>query len=467
MKDILSIFNELDETNSTKIKEQTLLKYKDDELLKKVIYLALSPRVKFYIKKIPQYESIKSFNEDNLFVTLEESITKLSRLSSREVTGSNASLFLKQILENVTTNDAIVIERIIGKDLKIGLNKSTVNKVWKKHIESTPYMGAIAFNKKKAQNIFKDKNGVVSQVKMDGRYANLISAGNITLESRDGEITYLNDVFDDIFTDVEDNFVLNGELTIDGIPRYISNGIIASVVSINKKLEDGKSIVSEMSDFIKKHGMTVQEATDKIVFTVWDMITIDEYREAKSNRIYQKRLDELEFFLAGLVTDKIRLIESKRVYSYEEAILDFKTKLSAGEEGTIIKGLSCIWKDGKPNEQIKLKIEFSVDLKIIGFNQGKPGTRIENTLGSLITESDCKLLQTDPGGITDDMRKYIWDNRDSLLDTYVEVTCSGLSVTEDGYSLLHPRFSKLRDDKNTGDTVASIKLIEEGLKTID
>jgi hypothetical protein len=42
-----------------------------------------------------------------------------------------------------------------------------------------------------------------------------------------------------------------------------------------------------------------------------------------------------------------------------------------------------------------------------------------------------------------------------------------LSVTEDGYSLLHPRFSKLRDDKHSGDTVESIKLIEEGLKQID
>ena len=463
MKEILSIFNELNETNSTKVKEQTLLKYQDNELLKKVIYLALSPRVKFYIKKIPQYESLGSSS----YTSLESAIKELSSLSTREVTGLNASLFLKNILENLMPNDAIVIERIIGKDLKLGLSESTVNKVWKKHIESTPYMGAIAFNKKKAQNIFKDKRGVVSQVKMDGRYANLIVTSSITLESRGGEITYLNGAFDDIFTDVEDNFILNGELTIDGIPRYISNGIIASVVSINKKLEDGKLIVKELKEFIDEHGMTVEEATDKIVFTVWDMITIDEYMTTKSKRPYETRLEDLEFLLAGLVTDKIRLIESKRVYSYEEAMADFKTKLSAGEEGTIIKGLSCEWKDGKPNDQMKLKIEFSVDLKIIGFNQGKPGTRIENTLGSLITESDCKLLQTDPGGITDEMRKYIWDNRDFLEGTYVEVTCSGLSVTEDGYSLLHPRFSKLRGDKNSGDTVESIKLIEEGLKQID
>lgn len=467
MKDILSIFEELNETNSTKVKEQTLNKYKDNELLKKVIYLALSPRVKFYIKKIPQYESLRSFDPETLYTPLESAITNLSRLSSREVTGQNAIDFLKSVLENVTPYDAIVIERIIGKDLKVGLNESTVNKVWKKHIESTPYMGAIAFNKKKAQALFKDKRGVVSQVKMDGRYANTIVTNEVTLESRGGEITYLNGHFDSIFNDIEDNFVLNGELTIDGIPRYISNGIIASVVSINKKIADGRDVTKERSDFFDEHDMTAEEATKKIVLTVWDMITIDEYMETKSVRPYEKRLEDLEFFLAGLATDKIRLIASKRVYSYEEAMADFKEKLAAGEEGTILKGLSCLWKDGKPNEQIKLKIEFSVDLKIIGFNQGKPGTRIENTLGSLITESDCGLLQTDPGGITDDMRKYIWDNRDSLENTYVEVTCSGLSVTEDGYSLLHPRFSKLRGDKNSGDTVESIKLIEEGLKQID
>jgi DNA ligase-1 len=366
----------------------------------------------------------------------------------------------------LSKDDAIIIERIIGKDLKIGLNTSTVNKVWPKFIEETPYMGAIAFNQKKALALFNGKREVYSQVKMDGRYANTIIDDSVTQESRGGEITHLNGSFDFLLDIIKPNHVLNGELTMDGYSRYTSNGIIASIVSINKKMYQGEDVTKEIESFFNDEGITVEEATDKIVYTVWDMITLEEYADSKSNRTYIERLDILVNMLNNNPSNKIRLIESLKVNSYAEAMLHFKEMLMRGEEGTIIKGSDCKFKDGKPNEQIKLKMEFSVDLRIIGFNQGTKGTRLENTLGSLQCESEDGLLVTDPAGITDKMRDEIWNNRDNLLGTYAEVTCSGISETENGFSLLHPRLTKLRDDKFVGDTLENIKLIEEGIKQL-
>lgn len=456
---ILSIFNELNTTNSTKVKEQILRKYEDNELLKQVIYLALSPRVKFYIKKIPDYipHGISPLGE-----TLQDLIVLRNRIK----TGNDAIDFLAKQLSQLSENDAIVLERIIGKDLKIGLNESTVNKVWKKLIETTPYQGAIAYDKKKVQKLFEDKKGVISQVKMDGRYANTIITEGIVHEARSGEITYLSGALDDVFESFPSNIVLNGELTIDGVNRYTSNGIIASIVSISKKINNNEDVTKELAEFKEEHHHSLEEMLPQIKYTVWDVITLDEYMNAGSKRPYEERFDDLKEMLKFVDSDRVRLVEYKMVNSPEEAMKHFQELLARGEEGTIVKGMSGVWKDGKPNHQIKIKLEIAVDLRIIGFNEGKKGTRLEGNLGSLICESECGVLKTDPAGITDDMRKFIWDNRDSLLNTYAEVICKGVSVTENGYSLLHPVFGKLRDDKTSGDDLESILKIEEAAKSV-
>jgi hypothetical protein len=54
---IKQIFDEIANEPGTNAKMDILAKYKDNELLKKVLYLVNSKRVKFYIKQIPEYEA--------------------------------------------------------------------------------------------------------------------------------------------------------------------------------------------------------------------------------------------------------------------------------------------------------------------------------------------------------------------------------------------------------------------------
>ena len=51
--DIKGILDEIGNESSTKQKMVLLGKYKDNETLKRVLYLANSGRIKFYIKQIP------------------------------------------------------------------------------------------------------------------------------------------------------------------------------------------------------------------------------------------------------------------------------------------------------------------------------------------------------------------------------------------------------------------------------
>ena len=58
--------------------------------------------------------------------------------------------------------------------------------------------------------------------------------------------------------------------------------------------------------------------------------------------------------------------------------------------------------------------------------------------------------------------KDVTERQEELLSTIVEIRCCGLSQNSKGeWSTLHPSVVKLRDDKDTCDSLESAKEIEE------
>ena len=460
---IKQIFDEIAAESSTNKKTEILAKYKDNDLLKRVLYLALSKRIKFYIKQIPSYTRLETHTH-----TLEAALEGLELLSKRSVTGGEAIQHLREILMCCQPDDAYIIERIIDKDPKIGVGRTFVNKVWSKLVEETPYMGAKPFEVALIKKLFEKGRSVYAEVKMDGRYSNaVIRCGDVELESRQGEVTYLEGA--KFLSELKrlDDCVLNGELTIAGISRYESNGIIASLVSIGNKILKGEDVKKDIAKLKEKHGYEYQEALDAIQYTVWDCISVDEYFNASSKISYSTRMLDLQDILnfdrkpaerANPLT-MVKLIEWKIVHSFEEAMEFFQELLNRGEEGAILKASDGAWKDGKPNWQCKCKLEMDIDLKIVGFNYGTG--KNANVISSVNATSSDGLVNTKPTGIDEKTMQYVTENQDKLLNTILEVKCSGLSKDSSGnYSLLHPVFKKLRDDKDTCDSLESIKKIE-------
>lgn len=459
---IKEILDEIASISGKNDKGKALAKYKDNELLKKVIYLAHSPRIKFYIKQIPAYNTI-----DSGFISLQDAIDKLTNLSSRLVTGNEASNFLQEILSNLDINDAYVIERIIDKNLKIGMD-SGINKVIPKLIEETPYQGAKSFSEKGALKLFEKGKAVMSQVKADGTYRNaIIRSGEVELISRQGEVsTLVGAKFLEELAFLDD-CVLNGELTIDGIKRTVANGIVNSVMDIFEKADERgeEETAKKIKSFTDKHG-DLNETLNKMRFTVWDMISVEEYFEAKSDIEYHIRFNSLKDTLESHRLQNVELIENKFIRTYEEAMEHFLDTQKRGLEGTIIKQASAGWKDGKPTYQIKMKLEMDMDLRIIGFNYGNKGTKNELVISVLQLESECGKLKTAPGGMTEAMMADVTERQDELMGTVVQIRCCGLSETERGWSTQHPSIVELRTDKITCDTLESCIEIENMAKTL-
>jgi hypothetical protein len=456
---IKQIFDEIAAEPGTNQKMVILGKYRDNKLLEQVLYLANSKRVKFYIKQLPEYPIPRGE------MGLDSALDALSELSTRKVTGHSAIGYLVHLLSSCSSEDAYILERIIEKDCRLGMGTTNINKIFNGLIEDTPYMGAISFNEKKARSIFNDGRRAYSQIKMDGRYCNaIIRNGEVELESRQGEATIVNGAtFLEELADFPD-CVLNGELTMDGVSRYESNGIIASIISIlsKKELRGPAETLKHIAKFQQKHG-DFSIALESIRFTVWDTITIDEYFDQKSTTPYHERIVNYSTALYDLKPTMISSVVMYDVESFEEAMHRFQEALADGQEGTILKATNGGWKDGKPNWQIKMKLEMDVDLRITGFNYGT-GKNI-NVISSVNAESSDGLVITRPTGINEAMMQHITDNQQSLLGSVVECKCCGLTPASDGkYSLLHPVFKMLRDDKDTCDDLDAIIAIENMVK---
>ena len=471
---IKQILDEIKNEPGTNNKMEILRKHKDNELLKKVLYLANSGRVKFYLKKFLPYTN----NGKNM--PLEWAFEHLADITNREVTGDAAKQHLKYIMESVTPDNSYLLERIIEKDCKIAMGTSNINKVIPGFIEDTYYMGAVPFNEKKVRNIFEGGKKGLSEVKADGRYCNVtIADGEVEMVSRQGEETLIGDALLLKQLSKFEDCVLNGELVIDGIKRETSNGLITSIIDINKKLAseepaDHKKAKASIDKMLKRHGFVYSELLDKIRLITWDILDLNEFATnvCKVKRI--DRLNRLKDVIQKQNSTMVSLVEYKIVSSYEEALEHFAEMLARGEEGTILKSMDGVWKDGKHAYQIKMKVEFDLDLKVVGFEYGNKGTKNEFVISSVNCESSCGRLKATAQGIEEEEMTRITENQDALMGTIAVVKCNGVTTNRNGgHSVNYPSLKEFRTDKVVANSLeeclqidAAAKGIKEAIKAI-
>jgi hypothetical protein len=355
---------------------------------------------------------------------------------------------------------AEVVRLILGKSLKIGCDVSTINKaLGKSFIKETPYFGAVSYDPKKVSNLFAKFTKVFSQVKMDGRYTNIaIDGDSVSMESRQGLPTSFGDAFD--FLLGLDNYfgvplVLNGELLIEGVDRYTSNGIISSLVTIGDKVKEGVDVTKDLAKFEKENGIPYQIMLNKLKAVVWDFIPMTVYTSAEAwNCPYSERLSVLKSLVSHVGNDKLQVVESVAVSNAGEAMKHFLECRSRGEEGTILKGDGS-WVNTKSVNCVKFKNEIELDLVIKGGSFGGVNTKNQNVISSLDVESSDGLLKTSPAGMSEAVMAYVTENLESLKGTIVTVKCNGISQDREGnYSCLHPAVLTFRSDKMVANSLS-------------
>ena len=409
----------------------------NNETLRNVVRLALDPFTQFYQRKIPKYSRGLAENT----IRLEEAMDLLFDLSERHVTGNAAIEHLTAILSNTTEDDAKVIERIIQKDLKCGVQVSTANAVWGGLIREYPVMLCSGYEQKLVDKI---KFPAYAQMKMDGmRFNAIVRDGKVEFRSRNGkELNLLGNLekeFAALAGDVD--CVFDGELLVmlEGDYQFADR-------------QTGNGILSKAN----KGTISAQEAS-MVHASVWDLIPYAYFTDGYCPTPYSKRFSTLEAIVSKQKPEgkKIWTVTSTIVETIDQAQDIFKEYLSEGFEGIILKDGSGEWEDKRAKHQIKFKGELECDLKIVGIEEGKG--KYAGMLGNLLCESADGVVKVSVGSGLNDMQRKNLIN-ENLVDRIVAIKYNSRIKNKLGdESLFLPIFVEIRDDKDVADFSKDIK----------
>lgn len=429
-----------------------------DPEFQRICKLAYDPFITFGISPLipaPYSENGVEFDEETYKI--------LDALAKRELTGNAARAAIEAESMRLTKRSATLFNNIIGKDLRAGFSEGSLNKAVKGLIPEFPYMRCSLPKDAKMNEWDFAGEGAISQEKADGMFVNVdheaavvhhqvidpvnvMMPGAIRVRTRQGSpfpIERFPYLVAEIQTRIAPNTQTHGELLVinaagEVLPREIGNGMLNSVSS-GGDLDEGH----------------------KLLLKVWDSIPLSAVVPKGSYNVpYKVRLGLLFKGLKDVPGQFIRPIDTRIVKGMKEAMAHYKEYLDQGKEGTVLKKMRAVWKDGTSKEQVKLKLEADCELKIVGFRPGEPGKKTEATFGALICQSACGQLEVGVSGMKDEVRQEIHENRDIYLDTIITVKSNMImepSASNPLYSLFLPRFVEIREDKSEADTLERIR----------
>lgn len=440
---VLALLDDIAATPGKNDKQAMVTGGMQAELFKKVCEYAYNPFKTYGIRKRPDLIGENCGNEfdDGTFELLDA-------LISRKLTGTAAIEAVRGELTALNKASSELLWRIIAKDLRAGFSESTINKACKGLIPDFPYMRC-CLPKDAKLSTWPWASGAISQEKADGMFANInVEEGEIvTITSRQGT-PFPIEAFDSLVSELTmrmpSGVQLHGELLVmsmnDGIlPREIGNGILNSVAN------GGKFGLGEFP-----------------IYMVWDMIPLTAVvTKGKHEQPYSRRLARIITALKAVPGAYVKLIETRIVNSIEEAYAHAGDLMMKGKEGTVVKHPNAIWKDGTSKEQVKLKLEFEVDLVINAIMPGREGTKNEGRAGAFSCSSSCGGLVVDVTVKNEALRDRVDANPEEFIGKIIAVTANDImkpSESNNLHSLFLPRMSEgsYRTDKTEADSLQRI-----------
>lgn len=448
---IIDLIDEIASTKSRNEKESLLASLLDenDHLQReaKAVFLwTYSPKHDFWIKDLktlPEGKLNESFDPD--IADAHHYTEVLKKLSTREVTGSEAKQLLSDLLYTVDTKTTELVNRIVTRDLRAGMSAKTINKVFDDLIYIHPYMRCDVLSTK---TVAKLEYPCYSQLKMDGMYMDIrVYDDKVVYMTRKGSVINLNTPErDELIIKYASGYTLQGEAIVSG----------DSLESILNRSEGNGYLNSDDIDI------------SKVKFYVWDMIKNEDFDAKKSDVIYQERLAKVEK-ACYLIGDFVELVDTRICRNIDDVISHFKDVRSTGQEGTVVKNQFLKWKDGTSTDQLKFKVVVEADLVITGFNEGEG--KFAGLVGSVICQSSDGLVEVGVSGFTDKDRRYITDSIQQLIDEQWIMTVKYNDVVkregEALESLFLPRFAKLRNDKRYKENADTLHYLKENLNTFE
>lgn len=427
---LYEIVKALQSASGSNAKQAILEQYKDNELLKAYLKAVYDPAINYYQTKLPD---ISGWKDNNFQEFCQKDVDfVLDELATRKVTGYEAVACLGGWASALNKEGRELMSLLIKRSIGAGVGDTMILKVFPELYFIPPYQRCSLMDDKiKAK--FENLETFIVQEKLDGSFCYLVKEAGKAPEAitRAGS-KYPKEFAEKLTTPRCEGFVVIGELVVidysaddEGVllDRKTGNGILNSILKgggINKNLE--------------------------FKLVAWDCINTVEFSEGFSKDPYYKRLEMLELVWETPV-------RTRYVKSLDEAYQIYSKFTSNGSEGCVIKTKDFKWSNGTSKDCIKLKIEFEMDLRVIGITEG--AGKAKGMMGSLtVSSSDGKIVCDIGTGFSDNERMDWWLNSEERIGTVVSVKANDIIFRLDSKiaSLFLPVYVDHRLDKSEADS---------------
>jgi DNA ligase-1 len=215
---------------------------------------------------------------------------------------------------------------------------------------------------------------------------------------------------------------------------------------------DGEIVGKSFQDLMKQAQRKRDAKTTEMVYHVFDILPLSEFREGFCNLPQHKRIDLLKRTQAHLPENSsVQIMPGMDVdldtAEGHDVMRRFaEASVTEGYEGIMIKNMDAPYECKRSDFWMKWKPTITVDLNIVGFEEGTG--RNAGRLGAIICEGvdNDRTIRVNVGsGLSDSNRNEYWTARNELLDRVVEVEADAVTQNQDGsYSLRFPRFLRFR-----------------------
>lgn len=446
MKTLIKFFdfvNELAQDNSRLYKISVIEAYKEDEDIKYYLNFIFNP---FIITGVSEKKFNKQISSAASHIL--SSMHELLEYIKAHNTGTTEdTLVLQGFLpaheeewQEIENKEAFkdLYKRIVTKNLQLGIDAKTINKVIPGLIPT--------FNVQLANKYFEKPEAVEGKefaltTKIDGgRIIAIKKDGVAKFYTRQGqEYEGLVDLKRELEESFPDNICLDGEITLLDKGSFNSKEQYKQTMMITRK--DGE-----------KHGVKM---------LVFDGMLADEF-EAQSclTPYFVRRKNLLNWFVGD---DKATTAEANSGHKYFSLLpilyagsdtskitswLNYN--ISHGEEGVMINILNAPYNFKRTSDLLKVKKMQTLDLEITGYEEGTNSNK--NKLGAfLVRYKDGNIVKVG-SGYSKELREEVWKDPASYVGKIIEVQYFEETQNQNGgISLRFPVFIDFRTDKSEPD----------------
>ncbi len=421
--EILEFCNKITATSSTTAKKAILAEYINNDEVKEFLKF-------LYDKNIVTGISTSKLNKTvNVFAEGYENLLDVLTYLRRFNTGTDSDIAVCQsyidYVHSQTDNEELctILKKTLTKSLKLGIDTKLVNTSIPNLIPVHEVQQAVALKNAK----LKDNEWFCLSQKLNGNRATYVNGRILSRQGK--EFTNIDHILNDL---ISLNKMFREPMVFDG--------------EIIRKNVDN---LSDNENFRIGTGILTSDAVDKTAlgFVIFDVLPLSEFLAGESSLTYKPRMELMDGVIREYTRDLEHIAVVPFLYSGTDQTLIQKCLDQMDEEGKegCMLARDVTYKCKRHNGLLKVKTFYTIDLKIVGFENGTG--KNENTLCNVIVEYKDNTVGVG-SGFTDEMRDWVWANRDSLLGRVIEVKYK--EITHDKVtgkeSLQFPVFVQFREE---------------------